>query len=118
MLVTKYRKRALAGIESTVETALRAAARNGQFELVEFGCGGGDHVHCVLRLEPTVSVAQVVRRLKQLTTLHLWAVEQKALRKYYWRKDRRLLWSSGYYCATVGDVSKSTVLEYVRKQSA
>lgn len=116
VFVTRYRKKVLLGLESDVERAFRAAAVGGNFEVIEFACDLGDHVHVVLRLSPNVSVSQVVRRLKQLTTLDLWSRHEVAFRKKYWKKNR-VLWSSGYYASTIGEVSRDTALEYVRKQS-
>lgn len=88
----------------------------GGFEVLEFSCDLGDHVHVVLRLSPNVSVSQVVRRLKQLTTLDLWSRHETVFKKQYWKR-KRILWSAGYYASTVGEVSRDTVLNYVRKQS-
>ena len=73
-------------------------------------------MHVVLRLSPNVSVSQVVRRLKQLTTLDLWSRHETVFKKQYWKR-KRILWSAGYYASTVGEVSRDTVLNYVRKQS-
>lgn len=116
VFVTKYRRPALAGLESSIYTAFRNAARGGKFEILEMGCDLGNHVHLVVRADPTVSISQLVRRLKQLTTLELWASEGPRLKKHYWKK-KRLLWSNGYFASTVGAVSRDVVLDYVRKQA-
>lgn len=115
VFVTKYRRPVLAGIEADVKRAFRAAARGGKFEIIELAVDLGDHVHLVVRASTETSPAMVARRLKQLTTLDLWSRHEPWLRRSYWKK-KKVLWSSGYFVSTVGAVSKTTVLEYVKKQ--
>lgn len=117
VLATKYRKKSLAGLEEEVYRSLRALAAkpDAKFKVVEAAVEDGDHLHLVLELSQTVSPDQVVRRVKQVTTFDLWESSAAALGRFYWGGKRRL-WSGGYYCATVGDVSRSKVLAYVRKQ--
>lgn len=116
VLVSKYRKPVFDGIEDSVLVAVRNAARNGKFEILEMAVDLGNHLHLVVRADPTVSVAQLVRRLKQLTTLELWSTQENRLGKFYWGKKRKL-WSGGYFAGTVGAVSREAVLDYVRRQS-
>lgn len=116
IFVTKYRKPALLGIEERVYAALEHAARGGLFSITEMGVDLGNHVHLVVEAEPTVSVAQIVRRLKQLTTLELWATSRPELSQFYWGKKRRL-WNEGYFAGSVGSVSRESVLDYVRRQA-
>jgi len=113
---TKYRRPALAGIEQQVYAAVRKVERSSDFEVIEMAVDLGDHLHLVIRAKPRLSPEQVVSRLKQVTLFDLWASEAVHLRQFYWSK-KKLLWAGGYYCATVGDVSLSTVLDYVRNQA-
>jgi putative transposase len=37
------------------------------------------------------------------------------LRQFYW-KNKRVLWTHGYFCSTIGDMSKETVKHYIENQ--
>ena len=113
---TKYRQPALTGIEQDVYAAVRKVERSSDFEVLEMAVDLGDHLHLVIRAKPSLSPEQVVSRLKQVTLFDLWAAQGPHLRQFYWHK-KQLLWAGGYYCATVGDVSLTTVLEYVKAQA-
>ena len=67
---------------------------------------GGDRLHLVVECKQSVSPEAVARWVKQRTTFDLWRVHAARLVKFYW----------GYYCGTVGNVSTSTVIEYVKRQ--
>lgn len=84
-----------------------------EFRIVAIGVDK-DHVHLVVKAKPSLSPLMIVRRLKQMTTTELWKTEEKHLKQYYWGK--RKLWSGGYFCSTVGQVSEDKVLEYVKNQ--
>lgn len=116
VLVTKYRKPVLAGLEDSVYSAVRHAAKRSKFTIISQAVDLGDHLHLVVSLPADVSVASMVNRLKQLTTLELWALHESTFRKSYWKR-KRVLWSACYFANTVGEVSEETVLDYVRRQA-
>jgi putative transposase len=66
-----------------------------------------DHIHFLLKWKPSLSIEQVVRRMKQTSTVYLWQHHEQHFRRFYWR-DRHI-WTGGYFCATVGDVSEQNV---------
>lgn len=113
---TKYHNAALLGLEQSVYAAMRNAARGQQFDIVEMAVDKGTHIHLVVRLRPSLSVEQVVSRLKQLTTLELWSKHEDELVKKYWA-GKKILWSKGYFAESMGKVSRDVVLDYVRKQA-
>lgn len=117
IFATKYRKKALAGIESNIYQAFRQAEAISDFTIIDMGIDDGDHIHLVIKFRPALSIAQVIRRMKQLSTIEVWNTDEPHLRKHYWGTKKRL-WSGGYYIATIGQVSEDVVLEYVRKQAA
>ena len=69
-----------------------------------------------MKFKPSLSAEQVVRRLKSYSTYRLWEREAAHLKVFYWK--RRVLWAKGYFVGTVGAVSESVVLDYVRNQAA
>ena len=111
ILVTKYRKPVLRGLEVSVLNA----AKSSDFVVIEQAVDLGDHLHLVVSAPPAIAPASMVNRLKQLTTLELWSIHGEVFRKYYWKK-KRVLWSAGYFASTVGEVSQSVVLDYLRRQ--
>jgi putative transposase len=116
VFVTKYRRKALEDIKFEVESAIRNAAVGSAFIVEDVAVEDGDHVHIVVRTTGTFSVGSMVNRLKASTTNKLWVDHSAILKKYYWRKDKRLLWSGGYYAATVGEASLDTIKKYLDKQ--
>lgn len=115
ILSTKYRRDCLRGIESSVYAVFKQIELKSDFKIVEMGIDNGDHIHLVVKSKPSLSVDQIVRRLKQLSTADLWSREEFHLRNFYWKK--RVLWSSGYFVSTVGSVSDKVVLDYVKNQA-
>ena len=116
VLVTKYRRPALRGLELDVERVFRSVDSRGKFRIVEFACNGGNRVHLLLRVRPSVSVSWVVGRLKQESQHELWTSHKGVLQEYYWKRGKRLLWSDGYFCESVGhDIEM--VSRYIREQA-
>lgn len=113
---TKYRKKCLLGIEKEVYKVFREVTLRSDFTIVEMGIDNGDHIHLIIKSKPSLSPEQIVRRLKQMTSHDLWEQYSDHFKKFYWKRNRKLLWASGYFVSTIGAVSDKVVLEYVRKQ--
>ncbi len=69
-----------------------------------------DHVHLFLETDPTVSVAEVVNRLKGRSS--------RAMRDEFPALRSRIptLWSRSYFAAAVGAVSEETIRHYIEAQ--
>lgn len=115
ILSTKYRRSCLSGIENVVYDVFRGVELKSDFKIINMGIDEGNHIHLVIKSKPSLSPDQIVRRLKQLSTIELWNREENHLKRFYWRK--RVVWSSGYFVSTIGAVSDKTVIEYVKKQA-
>lgn len=115
VLVTKYRKRALEGIETDVLESIRNTERRSRFTIHRINTGDGNHVHMLVSIPPDETISGTVSRIKQLTTHELWGKHPDHLRRYYWGK-RHKLWSAGYYCETVGRNSESIIERYIDEQ--
>jgi len=113
IFVCKYRRNVLIGIEKELKESLTTIATKSNFEIVEMETDK-DHIHLLIKSEPKYSILSIVRRLKQESTYQLWEQKELHLKQYYW--GERTLWSDGYFCSTIGNVSKETVLEYIRNQ--
>lgn len=68
----------------------------------------------MLNYTPNTSISQIVRYLKQLTTIELWKKYGKFLSKYYWKEHT--LWSDGYFVCSIGNSNPETIKNYIRKQ--
>ena len=75
----------------------------------------GDHVHMIVSCPPYWSPSSVVGRIKQLSTHRAWDKHCKELSTIYYEK-KRMLWSDGYFCETIGNVSEDKILSYVKNQ--
>ena len=73
-----------------------------------------DHLHILLQYNPTDSISRIVSLLKQHSTHLVWASHESFLRRHYWKE--RTFWSDGYFAASIGEVSASTVEQYIANQ--
>ena len=65
IFVCKYRKKLLTGqLNEDVKQILKSIANNSDFEIEVFE-SDIDHIHFLIRYIPRLSIAQIVRRLKQ-----------------------------------------------------
>lgn len=116
VLTTKYRKPALRGIEQSVYRAFRQVESVSDFTILDMNVEDGAHVYLAIKMSPRFSVDSMMNRIKGLTLHYLWQEESDHLAKFY-RGPKRKLWHGANFCATLGDVSKDTVLNYIRKQN-
>lgn len=114
ILSTKFRRKCLQQIRDDVILAFHYAEAKSNFKILTMELDK-DHIHMLVEFKPRYSIEQVVSRLKQLTTNYLWKNHSDHLRKYYW-KQHHILWTHGYFCSTVGDVSESTLKNYIENQ--
>jgi putative transposase len=69
IFVCKYRKKLLIGqLNDDVKQIFKSIANNSDFEIEVFE-SDIDHIHFLIRYIPRLSIAQIVRRLKQESTL-------------------------------------------------
>lgn len=68
-----------------------------------------DHIHLFIDAPQTTAPCDIVRTLKSLSAIQLFK-EYPEIKSFYSRCG--VLWSRGYYLATVGHISESTVKRY------
>lgn len=68
-----------------------------------------DHVHLFVRCSPKIAPNSIVAKLKGKSSGRLRKMFPQ-LRKI------PAMWSSSYYCGTVGDVTEQTIKRYIRNQ--
>lgn len=73
-----------------------------------------DHIHFLIRYTPRLSIASIVRKLKQMSTGVLWNDYAPLLHKSFW--NERTFWSDGYFVCSIGEASPDTVKKYILSQ--
>ena len=73
-----------------------------------------DHVHILLQYNPTDSITEIVSVIKQNSTYLAWKTYAPLLKNEYWKK--KILWSDGYFAASIGCVSQTTIEHYIENQ--
>lgn len=116
ILTTKYRRKALLGIEQETYRAFREIEAHSSFKILDMGIEDGNHIHLVIKSSPQYSVSGIVNRLKGWSLYHLWNNSSEHLSSFYWGEKKKL-WHGGYYCDTVGKVSQDKILEYIKSQN-
>ena len=112
---TKYRRNCLKDIKNEVYEAFLYAESESNFKILKMGIDK-NHIHLLITWKPRYSISQVIHRLKQMTSHYIWENCPKQLRGFYWKKDKKLLWTRGYFCSTIGNVSEEKLYDYIRNQ--
>ena len=64
---------------------------------------------------PSQSILELVRLLKQISTYRVWRSKWvKLLKSEFWKE--KTLWSDGYFACSIGQVSKETIEKYIQMQ--
>ena len=100
-------------LSDDIKKIFQSIANGSEFE-IEVMETDKDHVHFLIRYIPRLSIAQIVRRLKQESARQLWLLHHSTLRKQYWYQ--KLLWSDGYFVCSIGEASPETIRQYVLSQ--
>ena len=114
ILVTKYRKPLLVNqLKQHMYTIFNNIIDNSDFTVEVFE-SDINHIHFLIRYIPRLSISQIIRRLKQQSTKHIWELHPMLLRREYWYKN--LFWSSGYFVCSIGEASPDTIRQYILSQ--
>jgi len=76
------------------------------------GSVGREHVHMLISCPPTLAPCKIMQYLKGRSSKMLQD-EFPELQKKYWGQH---LWSTGYFCRTVGAVTDEMIKEYIEQQ--
>ena len=110
---TKYRYKVLDGkIALRVRELIRQSC-NSMYVTIIRGCVGKEHIHLLVSCPPSISVSKLVQQLKGKTARVLMQ-EYRELKKRYWGQH---LWSTGYFCRSVGNVTENIIKEYIENQT-
>lgn len=115
IFVCKYRKKLLIKYGSEIKQILNDIAEEKDFEIIEMEVDK-DHIHLLVDYNPTQSILDIVRLLKQMSTYRLWRQNNNhiQLSKQFW--NERTFWSDGYFACSIGNVSKEIIEKYIQSQ--
>ena len=114
IFVCKYRKKLLVSqLNDDIKRIFQSIADGSDFEIEVFE-SDIDHIHFLIRYIPRLSIAQIVRRLKQESTRQIWLLHSVSLSKEYWYKN--MFWSDGYFVCSIGEASPETIRQYILSQ--
>ena len=110
---TKYRYKVLVNkIALRAREIIRQCCNSMDVTIIK-GSVGKDHIHILVSCPPNLSVSKLVQQIKGKTSRVLLN-EYKDLKRRYWGQH---LWSSGYFCRSVGTVTQEIIKEYIENQS-
>ena len=114
VFVVKYRKRLLREkVAEDMKAILLDITKNSDFSIVVLETDV-DHIHIMVDYHPTLSIFQIVRRLKSLSTRRIWEIYPKMLSCQFLKE--KTFWSDGYFACSTGNASTDTVRKYIEKQ--
>ena len=111
IIVTKYRKQLLTGeLDHDIKRYIMEVCMRNHWYIKRMQ-SDKDHIHILLQYNPTDSITTIVSSVKQYSTYYAWKNHSSLLSIYYWKK--KILWSNGYFAASVGQVSQSMIEHYI-----
>ena len=107
--ITKYRYKVLVGpVGTRTRDLLRRICTEENAEIMS-GVVSQDHVHMLVSIDPSTSVAKLVQYLKGKSSRKLQQ-EFPHLKKRYWGQH---LWARGYFAVSTGNVSTEMIKAYI-----
>ena len=113
IFVCKYRKKLLIKYGEDVKQIMYDISKRYDFDIKEMEVDK-DHIHMMISSVPKISPLQIVRVLKQQSTIQIWRRYASELKKQYWKENT--FWTDGYFCSTIGEVSSKTLKHYIQNQ--
>ena len=112
--VTKYRYKVLDGdVQKRCRELLIQICDSEDVRILS-GVVSKDHVHMHVEYPPSLSLSDLVKRLKGRSS-RLLQKEHPALQKRYWGKH---LWAIGYGAWSTGNITEEVVEEYLKRHKS
>ena len=107
--VTKYRYHLLEGeLALRVRELVRQICQQFEIRIIK-GVVSKDHIHILVSAPPTLSPADIMRRIKGRTSIKIFE-EFPHVKKRYWGRH---FWARGYFCVTSGELTKEAIKDYL-----
>ena len=112
--VTKYRYKVLTGdIQKRCRELLIQVCDTEDIRILS-GVVSKDHIHMHIEYPPSVSLSNLLKRMKGRTS-RLLQKEYAKLSKRYWGKH---LWSIGYGAWSTGNITEEIVQDYLKRHKS
>lgn len=111
---TKYRRNCLTIIREDVLNIFKEIANKYQFKIFAMEIDR-NHIHFLIEFSPKYSISQVVKLFKQISIHKIWEIHETYLKQFYW-KNKKILWTHGYFCSTVGNIDENKIKNYIDNQ--
>ena len=110
VFVTKYRRKVFTPehIEYMREVC-QGVAKKMDFRLIQLN-GESDHIHCLIKYPPKLSISQIVNSLKGVSSIML-------RKKYELKSNIDHLWSPYYLAVSCGGAPMTKIKEYIENQA-
>ena len=115
IFVCKYRQKLLITYGEDIKNFMYKISEKYDFDIREMEVDK-DHIHLMVESEPKISPLQIVRVLKQRTTINIWKKYPKEMKKYFWHPNDKTFWTDGYFVSSIGNVSQETLKKYIENQ--
>lgn len=109
----KYRKKLLVRYGNDIKQIMFDISKKYDFIIKEMEVDK-DHIHLMIDSVPKLSPLMIVRILKQQSTIEIWRMHSKELKRHYWVENT--FWTDGYFASTIGEVSSKTLKHYIENQ--
>lgn len=86
IFVCKYRKKLLIRYGEDIKQTMYNISKRYDFTIKEMEVDK-DHIHMMVESIPKISPLQIVRVLKQQSTIQMWRKYSKKLKKHYWSEN-------------------------------
>lgn len=113
IFICKYRKKLLIKYGEDVKQIMYDISKKYDFDIKEMEVDK-DYIHMMISSSSKISPLQIVRVLKQQSTIQMWRRYASELKKQYWKENT--FWTDGYFCSTIGEVSSETLKHYIQNQ--
>jgi len=114
IFVVKYRKQLLVGgLNIDMLKYIKSLERDFEIKTMQ---SDKNHLHFLISTKPNVSISQIVRHLKQMSTIFIWKNYEKLLLKHFWKEHT--FWSDGYFVASIGNANEKTIQKYIDEQGS
>ena len=111
--MTKYRRKIFtAQILTELKVIFETVCCQPEASLIEFD-GEEDHVHLLVLYPPKLAIAELVFRLKGVSSRIIRSRQYPSITKALWGKA---LWSPSYFASSCGGAPISIIRQYIEQQ--
>lgn len=120
IFVAKYRRKIFSNKNFGEELKNRiietSKGKGYEIETLDLDYSKPDHIHLLIRTEPSYSPSQIVRCIKQDLNKWAWSKYDRYLKSFYYKSHH--LFTRSYFCCSCGNASAETIQNYINSQGS